>query len=170
MSIDKWKQWLEVATNVAILMVCLLVAVIGVKKFLLSDSGGDTGGAAKGAQISIAGVDWSRADRTLVLVLNTHCHFCRDSAEFYKKLLPEASAQKMQIVAVLPQPPQESRQYLASLGISMSSVGVQQAPMEDAQASGTPTLILANNNGQVVRAWVGKLPARGEADVWKAIH
>ena len=167
---QEWKQRLEVATNVAIILVCLLIAVIGVKKFLLPGPTVNMAGPAKGARIPIAGMDWSRTDRTLVLVLNTHSHYCSDSAQFYRTLLPEASARKVQIVAVFPQPSEESRRYLAGLGLSISGLAIQVAPPGAALARGTPTVILADNRGLVVKSWVGKLSARGEAEVWKAIR
>lgn len=170
MPVQEWKQRLEVVTNVAIIVVCVLIVVIGVKNFLLPGPTGNMAGPAKGVRIPLAGMDWSRADRTLVLVLSTHCHYCSDSAEFYKKLLPEASARKVQIMVVLPQPVEESRQYLAGLGLSISGGAIQQAPVSAALARGTPTVILADNRGLVVKSWAGKLSAWGETEVLRTIH
>ncbi len=168
---SNWKQRLEVLTNVAIICVCVLIAVIGVKKFLLGGTpGAPVSGPAKGARISLPEVDWSRADQNMVLVLSTQCHFCSESAEFYRRLLPQAGARKVQIVAVLPQSAEESRRYLTGLGLPVSDVAVRQSPLTEIQASGTPTLIVVDKKGVVTRTWFGKLGPQGEAEVWKELH
>ena len=35
----------------------------------------------------LQGLDWSQHRRTLLLVLNTGCHFCQDGVPFYQKLI-----------------------------------------------------------------------------------
>lgn len=67
----KWKCGLDVTANVAILCVCILIGVIGVKKFLLSDPHAAADMLQKGSRIELPGVDWGRADRTLMLALST---------------------------------------------------------------------------------------------------
>ena len=88
----KWKSGLDVAANVAILGVGILIGVIGVKKFLLSNTHGVVDIPRKGSRMELASVNWGRADRTLVLALSTKCHFCDDSADFYRRLAPAAAA------------------------------------------------------------------------------
>src|SRR5204863_9489624 len=39
-----------------------------------------------GTKISLAGLDWSKSPRTLLMALSTTCHFCSESAPFYQKL------------------------------------------------------------------------------------
>jgi hypothetical protein len=168
--VDKLKKWLEIAANVAIICVCMLIAVVGVKRYLLPSPASAFSTPSKGTRLSVPGFDWSRSDRTLVMVLSTQCHFCSESAEFYKKLLPEATTRGTQIVAVLPQSPEESRLYLTSLGLPTSNVSIQQEGATGIHVSGTPTIILADNKGLVVRAWVGKLAPSGETEVLGEIH
>lgn len=59
------------------------------------------------------------------------------------------------MVALLPQPPMESRAYLDKLGIKLDDV--TQAPLSAVGVSGTPTLLLLDNQGAVLQSWVGKL-------------
>ncbi|MGC1786602.1 MAG: hypothetical protein WA718_07680 [Terriglobales bacterium] len=167
---DKMKKWLEVAANVAIICVCVLIAVVGVKRYLLPGPVSAFSTPSKGTRLSVPGFDWSRSNRTLVMVLSTQCHFCSESAEFYKKLLPEATLRGTQVVAVLPQSPEESRQYFANLGLPTSNVTIQQEGATGIHVSGTPTLILADNKGSVIRAWAGKLAPGGETEVLGEIH
>ena len=66
----------------------------------------------------------------------------------------------MRLMAVLPQPVDEGRRYLNNLGVSINDV--VQASLGSVGVSGTPTLILIDNNGVVTGSWVGKL-SEGEA-------
>jgi hypothetical protein len=163
--VDKLKKWLDVAANVAILGVCVLILVVGIKRYILPDSVSALAAPSAGTHLSVPGVDWSHSNRTLVMVLSTQCHFCSESAEFYKRLLPEASLRGTQVVAVLPQSPEESREYLTHLGLTTSNVTIQQQGATGIRVTGTPTLILADNKGSVLRAWPGKLAPKGEAEV-----
>jgi hypothetical protein len=170
MTMNNWKTRLDIAVNVAILCVCVLIAVIGVKKFLLNSAPPAASMPKTGTHLRLAGVDWSRADRTLVMALNTHCHFCSESAGFYQRLLRAASVSKVPVVAVFPQPTAEAREYWASLDLALSGVDLQQAPLGGINVSATPTLIVVDRKGLIAGAWVGKLAARGEAEVIKQIQ
>lgn len=165
-----WKKWLEVVTNVAILCVCVLIVVIGVKEYLSPNTAAALAGPSKGTHVSLPGVDWSRGNRTLVMVLSTQCHFCSDSAGFYQKLLPQAIDRKIPVVAILPQSIEESRQYLTRLGLQASSISVLQEPMSAVHVSGTPTLFVVDHQGLVQRAWSGKLAASGETEVLSEVQ
>jgi hypothetical protein len=161
---ERWKERLEVATNVAILCVCLLIAYLGVTRFLLpSASQGINRNPVVGTTLTAAGMDWSRADRNLVLALSTQCHFCSESAPFYKKLLELAPAKQIRSIAVLPQPIEESRRYLESLGVEIKDL--KQLPLNSIGVGATPTILLIDGKGVILKAWVGKLPGQSEAEV-----
>lgn len=167
---NKWKSGLEVAVNVAILSVCVLVGVVAVKKFLLPTPDSSASTPKKGTHLDLPGVDWSRSDRTLVMALSTECHFCTESAPFYQRLLPAASASKVPVVVVFPQAQEEARDYLTSHNLPLGDVAVEQATLGRIQISGTPTLMVVDRKGVILRAWAGKLPAQGEAEVINAIQ
>lgn len=120
-----------------------------------------------GSAVTLPGVDFDRADRSLVLVLSTQCHFSTASAPFYRQLIAEARRASAQVVAVLPQPADEGRAYLAGLGIAPDAV--VQAPLASLGASRTPTLILADGHGLVTHAWVGRVPPLREQQVLDAL-
>jgi hypothetical protein len=164
---SKWKNASEIATNIAIFSLCILIGLIGAKRYLLGPVVAPPGILApkQGTRIDLPGVDWRRADHTLVMALSTGCHFCSQSSGFYQRLLPAASASKTAVVAVFPQPTNEARAYWASHDLPLTGVDFAQAPLDHVEVSGTPTLILVDRLGVVQRSWVGKQPAQGEAEV-----
>jgi hypothetical protein len=117
-----------------------------------------------GKSISLPDTDWKRGDQTLVLVLSTGCHFCTESASFYKELVQKRAKQgNTRLVAVLPQPVDASRKYLSDLGIAVDDV--RQLPPNSLGVRGTPTLLLVNKDGVVTDSWRGKLSPDKELEV-----
>jgi hypothetical protein len=159
-----WRERLEVATNVAILCSCLLIAYLAVSRTgFLRSSEDITRVPAVGTILKPESVDWSRSDRNLVLALSTQCHFCSESAAFYRKLLPAARSKQIRSVAVLPQPIEESRPYLETLGVEVQEL--KQLPLSSIGVGATPTILLIDSKGVVLKTWEGKLPGTSEADV-----
>lgn len=121
-----------------------------------------------GAKLSVTGIDWARNDRTLLMALSRGCHFCSVSAPFYKRLTQEFSAGKdVALVAAFPQPVDEARSYLSTLGVSIADV--KQMRLDVLGVVGTPTLILVNREGVVINAWRGQLSSDKEAEVFSQL-
>jgi thioredoxin-related protein len=158
---------LEVAANVAIIVVAVLVCFVVVKTYLLGGPARPQQQAqspAIGSKVSVPDVDWGKNGRTLVLVLQKGCHFCAESASFYQRLVRDTAGREgLRLVAVLPQKVEEGKQYLNDLGIRIDEV--RQASSNDLGVQGTPTLLLVDNSGAVTESWVGKLPPDKEAEV-----
>lgn len=114
----------------------------------------------------LKGVNWSVNGRTLVLGLQTTCHFCTESGPFFQKLQPTAAG-ATRIIAVLPQGVDDSKKYLEKLGVRVDEV--RSAPLSDIGVSGTPTLLLADDKGTVRNIWIGKLGEDRQPDVLSAI-
>ena len=152
---------LEVAVNVALLCAFLAVAALAVKRFWTPQQG--ISEPTVGTKLSLQNADWGASDKSLVLVLSVGCHYCSESAEFYKRLLPVAQSARMRILAVLPQPLSESRAYLDNLGVSVPDV--RQSSLQSVDVSGTPSLLLVDRSGRIEKAWVGKLGPEQEKQV-----
>lgn len=161
---DSVNKKLEAAAYVAIILLALVTAAVLAKKFLLAGAGRPDPRIAAGTKLSLPGVDWAERDKTMLLVLSTDCRYCTESAPFYQRVAAEAARlPNVRLVAALPQPPGESREYLSRHGVAVGEV-VQALPPALGVA-GTPTLILVDRSGAVVRSWVGKLPEGEEAAV-----
>jgi len=159
---------LEISVNVAILCAFLMVAALAGQRFWLARSADRLSGPEIGAKVSLAGVDWTKSGRTLVLALSTTCHFCSESAEFYERLVPEATNHGVPIVAVLPQPTAEGRSYLDGLGLHVQDV--IQTPLTAVDVVGTPTLLVIDRTGKISKAWVGKLAPKQEGQVLASLQ
>lgn len=120
-----------------------------------------------GQTVPISGVDWARNRHTLVLALQTGCHFCAESAPFYKQLLQARKAENWQAIAVLPQAVKTSMAYMRTEGYAVPDV--RQMNLGALGVSGTPTLLLVDQNGKLETEWVGKLDAADENEVAAAL-
>jgi len=117
-----------------------------------------------GQKLSLPGVDWDKNGRTLVFALQTGCRFCSESGPFYRRLAEQRPRfGETQFVAVLPQPVEESKEFLSQLGVHVDDV--KQGSLSNIGVRGTPTLLLVNATGVVTEAWPGKLRPEAEEAV-----
>jgi hypothetical protein len=166
------RHTLEVTTNLAVLALCITVVVVLLRGHQSPQrvQGSTESRLARGdAFPPIENVKFDAAERTLVLALNTHCNFCRESLPFYRKLLstqgqPDSSTQ---IAVIFPNSDTEVREFIEQAQLSVRAVAGQD--FAKFQISGTPTLILVGRDGKVRGLWAGELPAAGEKEVISAI-
>jgi hypothetical protein len=157
----------ELLANVAIIVIALLLGAVLVKRYLMPAAPTSPPAAAQiqpGTKINLPGVDWGKSEQTLVLALSDGCRFCTESAGFYQRLAKEkASVGGVRLIAVLPQEVSQGQTYLSSLGVAVDEV--RQSTLGAIGVSGTPTLLLVDNNGAVKQSWLGKLPPDKETEV-----
>jgi thiol-disulfide isomerase/thioredoxin len=160
------KTKLEAIANVTVIVMALAVGGVMLTRYAASYRAPRV--VAAGDHLArIPGLDWTQHRETLLLVLNTGCHFCQDSVPFYQKLAqaqrPDADA--VQLVAVFPNEAEMVNEFIAHEKLPIRSVpGI---PLENLRVNATPTLILVNREGRVERSWVGVLTARQEIDLLK---
>ena len=162
----------ELVANVAIIVVALAVGVALYKNYFRKTPPNNptvNNQISKGTKVALPDVDWGKTDQTLVLALSTDCRFCTESAPFYQHLIQEKTGSKsFELIAVLPQPESQGRQYLKDLGVDIEHV--KKAELRTLGVQGTPTLLLVNKNGEVIDVWVGKLPEAQEAEVFARLQ
>lgn len=163
------KGKIEVAANLSIIVVGLLLCVVLVKSYVIpaparqsvGEPAGTRGIIKSGDAVAVSGVDWEKNGKTLLLVLSTTCHFCTQSGPFYQRLVKEHGDAKL--VALVPQSADEGQSYLKGLGVEVDDV--RQASLGDLGVSGTPTLILVDGKGLAADVWVGALTPNRENEV-----
>jgi len=165
---------IEVVANVAIIIAALALTFVLAKRYFapvlpLAAPERAATNIQTGTKADFINVDWGKSDRTLLLVLQEGCHFCSESAPFYQRLAHEtAQMSGIHLVAVLPQDVAEGSKYLNSLGVSIEDI--RQAQLDSLGVSGTPTLILIDAKGVVMKSWVGKLSSDRETEVLNQLH
>ncbi len=168
-SASAWHKKVEVAANIAIVVVGLLVCGALVKNYFLSGSKkvSSIAPVTAGTKLTLPGVDWQATPQTLLLVLSDGCRFCTESAAFYQELTKQlATRSDIRLIAVFPTDVYRGKEYLNQLGVGAFGE-VRQASLATIGVVGTPTLILVDDQGVVVNAWAGKLRAEEEADVFR---
>jgi thioredoxin-related protein len=165
----KFSQKIELTANIFIIVVAVVFGVVLVQKYFFTSANQPTRvQPTVGAKMKIPNEDWSKQSKTVILALQTTCHFCNESAPFYKRLMQAVQGKNIKIVAVFPQTVEESTAHLTQLGVI--GMEVKQAPISALDTSGTPTLILTNDKGEVTNYWVGKLPPDKETEVINTLN
>jgi thiol-disulfide isomerase/thioredoxin len=167
---------LQIAANAATLVVACLLSVVLIKTYLLRGNTiqptivptGSAGTVAVGAKLTsqLPDVSWDSNGETVILALSTHCHFCTDSAPFFRQL-SEKSGRNFKIVAVLPESVAESKIYLDREGVHVNQL--KQLSLDRLGVAGTPTMLLLDNRGKVTESWVGMLSPEAQSQALKTI-
>jgi thioredoxin-related protein len=163
---SKVYQRIELTANILVIIVALALGGILIQKYFLKGVPSkqlDQQQPIVGAQMALSDVNWSGQPKTLILALQTSCHFCNESAPFYKRILESVKNKNVKIVAVFPTAIEEGKAHLTELGLN--NIEVKQSPLNAIQVSGTPTLILTNEKGEITDTWVGKLSPDKETEV-----
>lgn|SRR2546425_2633802 len=174
--LSNFNKKIELIANLTIIIVASLLAVVLIKDHLLtrapvgasrsvSQPRESENQTANGTNLSSLDVDWKQSKQTLVLAISSTCHFCSESAPFYRKLAQQK--RNTRLVAVLPQSEADGQEYLSKLGVSVDEV--RQLPLDKIGVRGTPTLFLVDDSGVVRNSWEGKLAAEQEADVLSTV-
>lgn len=106
-------------------------------------------------------INWRSHARTLVLALRYGCHYCEESAPFYKHLLDLQAAGRLgdvRISAIFPDDATVAAHTLQDEDLKLYLVpGVDFARF---RIFSTPTAMLVDPEGHVQRVWVGELNAK----------
>jgi hypothetical protein len=164
---SKISSKIEMTANILIIVVALLLGATLIQRYFFPSPAGSNQPSrvqpVVGSKLELADVNWSSQPKSVVLALQTTCRFCTESAPFYKRLIQQAKDRNIKVIAVFPTKVEESAAHLNELGLQ--GLEVKQAPISALQTSGTPTLILTNEKGEITNFWVGKLPADKEDEV-----
>lgn len=164
----RFARYIEVSANVGIIVVAILLCFVLGKRFLFPPAQVPSPTEiVAGTLVSVPDFDWSKSNRTLMLVLQKDCRFCTESAPFYRTLVSTAPAKAIKLLAVLPQEESVAREYLESMDVQIDDV--RQLSLSSLHVRGTPTLILVDSNGKVIKSWVGKLPDVGEKELLSSL-
>lgn len=166
---SKVTQKLELAANVLIIVVTIATAGVLARRFIFPPPAAPRAASPQiktptiGNKVTLGDFDWSKSNKTVLLVLQKGCRFCSESADFYRNLIKQTAGKNVTFVAVLPQSREDAEKYLRELNIS--GIDVRQSQLNSLSVGGTPTIIVADGQGKITDVWQGKLPAENENEV-----
>lgn len=160
---SKISNKVELSVSICIIVFSVFTSEFLIHKYIFSAPNPPEAIQSAEKQLSVPDVKWSEQPKTLIIALQASCHFCNESAPFYKRLIESAKGKNVKLVAVLPADVGESRAHLDKLGLA--DLEVKEASLDSIKVDGTPTLILVDDKGEVTNSWVGKLPPNKEIEV-----
>lgn len=161
------KNKLEATASVAVIVVALAVGYVVLGRYISEYRARPV--AAGDRFATIPNLDWQQHAHTLVLALNTGCHFCIESVPFYQMLSNEKDLKlgDTDVIAVFPNDPAQVRQFVAEENLRVRSLAA--VPLDRLHVNGTPTLILVDRNGRVERTWIGMLDSPQQVELLKLV-
>ena len=162
MSTQSISKKIEVIANIGIIVVAAAVVALLIRNYWLKPAQ-DRGEIQAGQRLPLNQVNWQLQGKSVVLAASTTCHFCTESAPFYRNLAEHSRERHVRFIAVFPQPVAESKTYLSNEGVQVDDI--RQASLPELQIKGTPTLLLVDRSGTVKSVWRGKLPPEKEQEV-----
>ena len=163
------KAKIEVAANIVVILLAVVIGSVYLRD-RFSAHGPEPNEVKAGDRLPrLDGWDWSAHDRSLVLVLKKGCHFCEDSAPFYQRLAAQqrVEGKDTAIVAVFPDAADAVKEVVQTEALGVHALaGV---PLETLKVSGTPSLLLVDRSGTVLKAWIGMLSPKQELEVMRAV-
>lgn len=146
---------LDRVLNVLLVVACIAFTGMLIKWNTTRYSRSERPSVITGKRLDIAQVRWGDARRTLVFMLSTNCHFCTESVPFYRQLIHEPVVRSAaRILALFPQTTNEAREYLHKMDLPIDEV--YQSDITALGFYGTPTVLLIDETGVIMTAWVGK--------------
>ena len=115
---------------------------------------------------NIPGLTLSNSGPTLVMWVQSRCHFCTESMPFYKTLMAEHARARIVVIGV--EPVDVLQKYLSDHMLIPDQI--VSVPQRSVKLAGTPTLVLVGADGVVRSVWPGKLPdAAAEVEVRRRV-
>lgn len=168
----KLKNYLEVTTNVAVVVVAIVVlSVFALTFFNHYQKTQVQAGLQRGQKLDRLPVATkNNAAQTLLVVMNTTCHYCSESIPFYNQLVETQhnTNNTTAIIAVFPNSENEVKEYVRQNQLNITTIAAS-IDFKALHVAGTPTIILIDNSGKIRDFWVGKLSKDEEQQVIKAV-
>lgn len=160
---------LESVSQIAFIVMCLTVTGAGARYVLGTREPAPPTRApaiSTGTQLpSSSKFNPRGAKATIVLALSTECRFCTESLPFYGRLagLSQVKGGQVQLSVASVQKQAPMSEYLLSHDLRVPTiVAISESALRIAV---TPTLILTDEVGRVIKVWEGKLLSAAEEEV-----
>jgi len=166
---------LEAIANVAIIV---LVVLISISLFYrrsrqsAEDPAGPSGALGEGKRmLAPAGYQWEQHSRTLLMALRYGCVHCERNMDLYRELEQKAGKGRAQadLLSVFPDDPYVAEHDIDQHGLQGLRF-VANVDFDKLRLPGTPTLLLVDNHGTILHAWIGELSQKEQDEVMQAVQ
>jgi thiol-disulfide isomerase/thioredoxin len=136
---------------------------------VLEHSKNDREAGSIGRPVALENIDWRSNKKTLVLYISPHCPYCNQSAPFYRSLVEKFSgSSEVSLATLMLEPIDVAKAHLKHFDIGIDQI--YQGDLDSIGIRGTPTLLLVDDHGTVLDAWIGKLSDEREAEVLRKLE
>lgn len=167
MASEKIKSRIDMITNILTIIVALGLIVLFIQRYLVANVDGPLEPVV-GEVASIPDFDPSGNGKNVLLVMMKGCRFCEESMGFYKTLLAQRPLLGTDFMAVFPHDTEETKTYIAAYGLG--HINVKHARLAELNVGSTPTIIVTDSRGVILRVWIGKLSEEREREVLSFIR
>lgn len=168
----KLKNYLEIITNTAVLLVAVAVLSAFTWSYFTRTLTPELQSGFKRGQdfTQLPPSIYSGSTQTLIIALNTKCSYCSESLPFYKRLaeIQRRNDRATRVVAIFPDAEDEVRQYTRQNQLDIETIPAVDFRMLD--LAGTPTITLVDNSGKVLDFWIGKLSEDSEQSLRRLVN
>jgi hypothetical protein len=118
----------------------------------------------------INGISYGDAERSLLMFVNSGCRFCTESMPFYQTVIERRNASRthVPVLALSREPESDARRYVASHDVAFDRV-LSIGPRADLKLDVTPTLLLVDKAGRLLRIWVGALGPQQQDEILRIV-
>jgi thioredoxin-related protein len=170
MNVTKLKHHLEIATNMAVVLVAVVVLTMFAREFFKRlEKPEIQPGLQRGLKLDKLPEGVTRhSNLTLIMVMSTTCHYCNESVSFYNQLaeMHSKANTSVALVAVFPNSTDQVKSYAEQQHLKLPTVAAMD--FRSLNVTATPTLILIDSDGRVRDFWIGKLSKEEEHQVIEA--
>jgi thioredoxin-related protein len=159
---------LETISNIAVITAALLLGVVLVRREFFPPSEPSSARQLQGTTIQAAYLGTSATPRKLILAISETCRFCEQEMPFYKQLSALQSELEFSLLAIFPKNEPVPERFLSERAVSVNEV--LSADFAHLGVKGTPTILLLDARGRVLRAWVGALSSLQHEEVVAALR
>jgi hypothetical protein len=163
------KDKIEVIANIVFITMVFVLGVVAIRSMVFSSKNSESEPQVGSQLPNLPGYEWKTHDLTLVLALQKNCQYCKNSMPFYRTLMELRQTNKISahIISMFSDPLDEARAVMNTEKIAVDVIGGIQ--WSNYKISGTPTIILVDEQGRVVKSWVGQLPKDVEKEVVRTL-
>lgn len=164
------KEKIETLTNIIFICLAIIVGTVFVRNMMTQPSQPNISNSSDTPRVGEQLPDmqkykWASHEQTLVLALRKGCKYCEESMPFYRNLVELKQANKISanIISVFQDPEQLAQEVIKTEKLAVDVIS--DTKLSNLKVNGTPTLILVDKQGKVLKSWVGKLPKNYEDQV-----